>query len=73
MLKRLSSEAVPQEIHKKLDVFFADLQAVGVFYIGHGVISDEGNHTGYFSNSKWGEIYVQKNSFLKNLSLRTTR
>jgi hypothetical protein len=65
MLKRLSSEAVPQEIHKKLDVFFADLQAVGVFYIGHGVISDEGNHTGYFSNSKWGEIYVQKKFFFK--------
>ncbi len=63
MLNRLSSNAVPWELQIKLDLFFNDLKAVGVSYIGHGVVSDQGNHTGYFSNEKWGQVYVQNKYF----------
>jgi hypothetical protein len=63
MLIRLSSQAVPKDIHHKLDSFFQDLKAVGISYIGHGVVSNEGNHTGYFSNEEWGEFYVQNQYF----------
>lgn len=63
MLIRLSSESVPSEIKSKLDLFFGDLQAVGISYIGHGVVSALGNHTGYFSNEKWGETYVENKFF----------
>ena len=63
MLDRLSSNGVPREIQIKLDLFFGDLKAVGISYIGHGVVSDQGNHTGYFSNEKWGQFYVQNKYF----------
>lgn len=63
MIKRLSSHIVPKELQNKLDLFFNDLQEVGVAYIGHGIVSDEGNHSGYFSNRSWGESYVQNNYF----------
>ena len=63
MLKRLSSQAIPNEIQDKLDLFFEELKEVGVAYIGHGVVSDQGNHTGYFSDKKWGELYVQNQYF----------
>lgn len=63
MLPRYSSEGIPSEIQIKLDLFFGDLQKIGVFYIGHGVISKTGNHTGYFSNKKWGEFYINNQYF----------
>ena len=63
MLNRLSSQAVPMEIQNKLDIFFGDLKEVGIAYLGHGVVSDQGDHTGYFSNKSWGEIYIQNKYF----------
>lgn len=63
MLSRLSSHAVPWEIRVKLDLFFGDLREVGISYIGHGVVCEQGNHTGYFSNEKWGQFYVQNKYF----------
>ena len=63
MVNRNSSQTVPKEIHKKLDEFFEDLKAVGISYIGHGVINDLGNHTGYFSNEKWGQFYIENKYF----------
>lgn len=63
MLPRNSSQGIPFEIQTKLDLFFGDLQNIGVFYIGHGVISEDGNHTGYFSNKKWGELYINNQYF----------
>lgn len=63
MFPRKSSEGLPFEIQAKLDLFFGDLQKIGVFYVGHGVISDIGSHTGYFSNKKWGELYINNRYF----------
>lgn len=63
MIKRLSSQIVPKELQNKLDLFFNDLQEVGVSYVGHGVVSDEGNHSGYFSHKQWGELYIQNKYF----------
>jgi len=63
MLNRLSSQNVPKEIQNKLDWFFGDLKEIGVAYIGHGVVNDQGNHTGYFSNREWGELYIQNQYF----------
>ncbi len=63
MLKRLSSQGVPWEVQIKLDEFFEDLKQRDISYIGHGVVSDEGKHTGYFSDKKWGEIYIQRQFF----------
>jgi len=63
MLERHSSQGVPWEIQIKLDDFFEDLKAGEVSYIGHGVVSDRGDHTGYFSDKNWGAIYIQKQFF----------
>ena len=63
MFKRLSSQAVPKELQNKLDLFFDELKEIGVSYVGHGVVSAQGNHTGYFSNEKWAELYIQNKYF----------
>lgn len=63
MLNRLSSQAVPREIKNRLDVFFEDLKAAGIAYVGHGVVSDDDHHTGYFSNQHWGNFYIQNQYF----------
>ncbi len=63
MLKRCSSQLVPRDIQFTLDRFFSDLEASGISYVGHGVVSDEGDHTGYFSNDKWGHFYIEKQCF----------
>jgi len=63
MLNRRSSTTVPREVHHKLDEYFENLKAVGISYIGHGVISDTGNHSGYFSNEKWGRFYIENKYF----------
>ncbi|MBA3814270.1 MAG: hypothetical protein H0X26_07255 [Alphaproteobacteria bacterium] len=63
MLERLSSQGVPWEVQIKLDEFFEDLKERGISYIGHGVVSDQGKHTGYFSDKQWGEIYIQRQFF----------
>ncbi len=63
MLPRSSSQGIPSEIQAKLDLFFTDLQNIGVFYIGHGVINDKGKHTGYFSNKEWGAHYIDNQFF----------
>jgi len=63
MINRLSSQPVPKEIQNKLDLFFQELKEIGVSYIGHGVVSDEGNHSGYFSKKQWGEHYIQRQYF----------
>lgn len=63
MLARLSSQGLPWELQIKLDEFFEDLKLRGISYIGHGVVSDQGNHTGYFSDKQWGAIYIQRQFF----------
>lgn len=63
MIKRRSSQSIALEIQNKLDMFFEDLKAVGVTYIGHGIINDQGDHTGYFSHKSWGQLYIQNNYF----------
>lgn len=63
MIERLSSQELSGEIQVKLDPFFEDLKVRGISYIGHGVVSDEGAHTGYFSNPQWGEMYIQRQFF----------
>jgi len=63
MLKRISSVAVPLDLKDQLDVFFEDLKAAGVSYIGHGVVSDRGDHTGYFSDETWGAHYIKNMYF----------
>lgn len=63
MIKRISSQSIPKEVQDKLDLFFGELKEIGVSYIGHGVVSDEGNHSGYFSNKKWGELYIKQQYF----------
>jgi hypothetical protein len=63
MIKRRSSQSIPLEIQNKLDMFFEDLKAVGVTYIGHGIINDQGDHTGYFSHKSWGQLYILNNYF----------
>ncbi len=63
MLNRISSQLIPWEIQNKLDLFFGDLREVGVSYIGHGVVSDGGHHTGYFSNENWGRFYIENRYF----------
>ena len=70
VLNRLSSQAVPEEIQGKLDLFFNELKEIGISYIGHGVICDQGNHTGYFSNKKWGELYIQRQYFFSEPILK---
>lgn len=70
MLNRISSRAVPKEIQSKLDIFFEDLKNTGIAYVGHGVVSDLGNHTGYFSNEKWGEYYIQNKYFFEEPILK---
>jgi len=63
MILRSSSKQISKEIQEKLDIFFADLKTNGVSYIGHGIINHQGDHTGYFSNEKWGEFYIQNQFF----------
>ena len=63
MLLRTSSKAVPKEVQEKLDLFFGDLKASGISYIGHGIINQQGDHTGYFSNEAWGELYIENQFF----------
>jgi len=63
MINRQASRTVPKEVHEKLDEFFENLKAVGISYIGHGVINDLGNHSGYFSNEKWGQFYIDNKYF----------
>ena len=63
MILRSSSKQISKEIQEKLDVFFADLKTNGVSYIGHGIINQQGDHTGYFSNENWGEFYIQNQFF----------
>lgn len=65
MLKRTSSKSVPKEIQEKLDLFFGDLKTNDISYIGHGIINQQGEHTGYFSNEKWGKFYIENQFFFK--------
>lgn len=62
-IERSSSEIVPRDIQSTLDMFFGDIKTVGVSYLGHGVVSDQGDHTGYFSNKEWGQFYMQNQCF----------
>jgi hypothetical protein len=62
-IERSSSEIVPRDIQSTLDMFFGDIKTVGVSYLGHGVVSDRGDHTGYFSNKEWGQVYMQNQYF----------
>jgi len=71
MIKRHSTQIVSKEIQNKLDLFYSDLQEVGVSYVGHGVVCDQGNHTGYFSNKKWGDFYIQNKFFFSEPILKT--
>jgi len=63
VINRLSSEIIPRDLQNTLDMFFGDLQPVGVSYLEHGVVSDQGDHTGYFSNKEWGQVYMQNQYF----------
>lgn len=70
MLKRTSSKSVPKEIQEKLDLFFGDLKTNDISYIGHGIINQQGEHTGYFSNEKWGKFYIENQFFFQGTNLR---
>lgn len=62
-IKRKSSNLVSEEVKSQLDYLYNDLQKQKVGYVGHGVISTEGNHTGYFSDQNWGKYYIDKRLF----------
>jgi hypothetical protein len=62
-IHRLSSEVVPEDIQNTLDILFKKLKEVGVSYLGHGVVSDKGDHSGYFSDKAWGKIYMKNQYF----------
>lgn len=63
MLNRVSSCGLPNELQEKLHVFFEDLKSIGISYLGHGVVNNKGNHTGYFSNGNWGDYYLNNRCF----------
>lgn len=57
--------SVPLSISNELDRLTREMAEFGVAYIGHGVINLEGDHSGYFSNAQWKEIYMDKIFFHK--------
>ena len=61
----MSSKWYLLDLKRQLDVFFEDLNAVGVSYIGHVLPSDKGDHTGYFSNESWGVHYIKNKYFFE--------
>jgi hypothetical protein len=63
MFNRISSCELPKEIQAKLHIFFEDLKNIGISYLGHGVVNNKGNHTGYFSNNDWGKSYISNRYF----------
>lgn len=60
---RNKSSGVLGTIVEQLDSLTEELKEIGVQYVGHGVVSVEGNHTGYFSNREWQGIYLSGKFF----------
>ena len=72
---RNKTSGISTELTLQLDAFTKELSELGVSYVGHGLVSLQGDHTGYFSNQQWKEIYLESkffhdepilDSFLKN-------
>lgn len=57
---RKKTDPVPLSISNELDILTSEMAEFGISYVGHGVINLNGDHTGYFSNQKWKEIYMEK-------------
>lgn len=60
---RKKTSSVPDSISLRLDVLTKELREIGVSYVGHGVVSLQGDHTGYFSNQEWQNIYLSGRFF----------
>ncbi|MGB0935706.1 MAG: hypothetical protein ACPGXY_06560 [Alphaproteobacteria bacterium] len=64
-MQKVSSSHAPQHAKSYLDELAQELAELGVDYVGHGVISPDGHHTGYFSNDQWGDKYIAEGYFFK--------
>lgn len=60
---RRSTSLVPNNVWEGCDSIARELKGLGVDYVGHGVVCNEGHHTGYFSNFEWGERYFRNGYF----------
>lgn len=62
-MEKTSSSIVSNDIRFNLDMFFDELKEINIDYVGHGVINNKGEHTGYFSQKTWGSYYLEKGYF----------
>jgi hypothetical protein len=60
---RNKTSGISGEVTLQLDAFTKELSELGVSYVGHGLVSLQGDHTGYFSNKKWQEVYLESKFF----------
>ncbi len=60
---RISSHSTSSDINIKLDEISNELKEIGINYVGHGVVNHKGEHTGYFSERQWGNVYIEKGYF----------
>jgi|LauGreDrversion4_2_1035121.scaffolds.fasta_scaffold325115_1 hypothetical protein len=60
---RNKTSGISSELALQFDAFTKELGELGVSYVGHGLVSTQGDHTGYFSHKKWGEIYLERKFF----------
>jgi hypothetical protein len=65
-----STFALPEEYSKQCDRFSEELKDIGVIYVGHGFVNQNYEHSGYFSNRNWQEIYIGNKFFLKEPLLK---
>ena len=63
---RTSSHLTSNSITHKLDEISHELREIGINYVGHGVVNHKGEHTGYFSDQKWGNLYIEKGYFFSD-------
>ncbi len=61
-MKRATS-GIPDKVSDSLDALTHELKEVGIAYVGHGVVSTHGDHTGYFADRTWRDIYLSKKFF----------
>jgi hypothetical protein len=63
---RISSHSTSSDINIKLDEISNELKEIGINYVGHGVVNYKGEHTGYFSDRQWGNVYIEKGYFFSD-------
>lgn len=62
---RKSSRTICQPVAQQMDLLTEELRELGVVYVGHGVVSPQGDHTGYFSHDQWRNLYMGQTFFHK--------